>query len=115
MGDRCLEGGAEEFLLKPLRLSDLDKIEAYLLKSLHHSCTIIDKDHLINDGDDDDDNNNDANNDDVDNSNDDNNINESSSSNNNNNNNNFSKRKAISSEARESERRPKMKGVALVV
>ncbi|XVE55313.1 hypothetical protein DITRI_Ditri03aG0148800 [Diplodiscus trichospermus] len=34
----CPEG-AEEFMLKPLHLSDIDKIQAYLLKSLHHSST----------------------------------------------------------------------------
>ncbi|TYI82888.1 hypothetical protein E1A91_D05G252800v1 [Gossypium mustelinum] len=34
---RCLEGGAEEFMLKPLQLSDLHKIQAHLLKSLPHS------------------------------------------------------------------------------
>ncbi|KAM7259822.1 hypothetical protein ACFE04_015563 [Oxalis oulophora] len=28
----CLEGGAEEFLLKPVRLSDLKKLEPHLLK-----------------------------------------------------------------------------------
>ncbi|KAE8656326.1 Two-component response regulator ARR9 [Hibiscus syriacus] len=32
----CLEGGAEEFMLKPLQLSDLHKIQAHLLKSLPH-------------------------------------------------------------------------------
>ena len=32
---RCLEGGAEEFLLKPLQLSDLKK--PYFLKSLDNS------------------------------------------------------------------------------
>ncbi|KAK4276722.1 hypothetical protein QN277_014839 [Acacia crassicarpa] len=29
----CLEGGAEEFLLKPLKLSDLKKLQPYLVKS----------------------------------------------------------------------------------
>ncbi|XP_028757557.1 two-component response regulator ARR17 isoform X2 [Neltuma alba] len=29
----CLEGGAEEFLLKPLKLSDLEKLQPYLVKS----------------------------------------------------------------------------------
>lgn len=100
--DRCLEGGAEEFLLKPLQLSDLDKIQAYLVKSLDHSCTNMDKD-LIGDNNDNDDNSN-------------NNYSEDSNNDNgnsNNSNNNFSKRKAISSEA--TERRPKMKGVAVIV
>ncbi|XP_022772330.1 two-component response regulator ORR4-like isoform X2 [Durio zibethinus] len=58
----CLEGGAEEFLLKPLQLSDLDKIQTYLLKSLHHSCTNIDKTDLIDHVDEDINNNNDDNN-----------------------------------------------------
>ncbi|XP_054798849.1 two-component response regulator ORR9-like isoform X3 [Prosopis cineraria] len=31
----CLEGGAEEFLLKPLKLSDLKKLQPYLVKSLN--------------------------------------------------------------------------------
>ncbi|KAL8154339.1 hypothetical protein V2J09_012099 [Rumex salicifolius] len=31
--NRCLEEGAEEFLLKPVRLSDVDKIKPYLVKS----------------------------------------------------------------------------------
>ncbi|GLT49836.1 hypothetical protein SLA2020_233660 [Shorea laevis] len=35
----CLEGGAEEFMLKPLQLSDVKKIQSYLLKSMDHSCT----------------------------------------------------------------------------
>ncbi|XVF36933.1 hypothetical protein REPUB_Repub19eG0101700 [Reevesia pubescens] len=98
----CLEGGAEEFMLKPLQLSDLHKIQAYLLKSLHHSCTNIDNDLIYeaNDDDEDDDNNNNNDN--------------GNSNNNNNNNNNFSKRKAISSEATD-QRRPKMKGLATIV
>ncbi|PRQ30743.1 putative response regulator and transcription factor RR-A-type family [Rosa chinensis] len=34
----CLEEGAEAFLLKPPKLSDLRKlIQPYLIKSLHHS------------------------------------------------------------------------------
>ncbi|XP_022768166.1 two-component response regulator ORR9-like [Durio zibethinus] len=97
----CLEGGAEEFLLKPLQLSDLDKIQAYLLKSLRqNSCTNIHKDLIV----DDDDNTSNKNSDD----------NSNENGNSNNNNNNFSKRKAISSEATEI-RRPKMKGVAVGV
>ena len=31
---RCLEGGAEDFLLKPVQLSDLKKLQPHLLKSL---------------------------------------------------------------------------------
>ncbi|CAN6478379.1 unnamed protein product [Victoria cruziana] len=30
---RCLESGAEEFLLKPVRLSDMEKLHPHLLKS----------------------------------------------------------------------------------
>ncbi|KAI8531351.1 hypothetical protein RHMOL_Rhmol11G0129700 [Rhododendron molle] len=33
----CLEGGAEEFLLKPVQLSDLSKIHSHLSKPLVHS------------------------------------------------------------------------------
>ncbi|GLT69518.1 hypothetical protein SLA2020_416630 [Shorea laevis] len=33
----CLEEGAEEFLLKPLQLTDLNKLQPHLLKSLLHS------------------------------------------------------------------------------
>ncbi|XVE60313.1 hypothetical protein DITRI_Ditri05aG0118600 [Diplodiscus trichospermus] len=99
----CLEGGAEEFLLKPLQLSDLDKIQTYLLKSLHHSCTNIDKKELTTDDDD----NNNYNNGDNSNENNDN------GNSNNNSSNSISKRKAIPSEA--TERRPKMKGLAVVI
>lgn len=35
---RCLEGGAEEFLLKPLQLSDLEKLQPYFLKFPDNSC-----------------------------------------------------------------------------
>ncbi|XP_042519422.1 two-component response regulator ORR9-like [Macadamia integrifolia] len=34
----CLEGGAEEFLLKPVQLSDLEKLQPHLLKSLTCKC-----------------------------------------------------------------------------
>lgn len=34
MMSRCLEGGAEDFLLKPVQLSDLEKLQPHLLKSL---------------------------------------------------------------------------------
>ncbi|KAK7275628.1 hypothetical protein RIF29_16748 [Crotalaria pallida] len=33
----CLEGGAEEFLLKPLQLSDLKKLQPYFMKSFDDS------------------------------------------------------------------------------
>ncbi|KAH1057474.1 hypothetical protein J1N35_035539 [Gossypium stocksii] len=103
---RCLEGGAEEFMLKPLQLSDLEKIQAYLLKSLHLSCTNMDKDDDDNNADDNSDNNNDkvVNND----------SNIDKGNNSMNMNNNFSKRKALSSEDTES-RRPKIKGLAVVI
>ncbi|KAK4274003.1 hypothetical protein QN277_017297 [Acacia crassicarpa] len=34
----CLEGGAEEFLLKPLQLSDLEKLQPYFPKFPDNSC-----------------------------------------------------------------------------
>ncbi|XP_019415488.1 PREDICTED: two-component response regulator ORR9-like [Lupinus angustifolius] len=34
----CLEEGAEEFLLKPLQLSDLKKLQPYFMKSHNNSC-----------------------------------------------------------------------------
>ncbi|CAL2235120.1 unnamed protein product [Prunus armeniaca] len=104
----CLEGGAEEFLLKPLQLSDLKKLQPYLLKSLEHHSR-------------DDDNNNVVLNevggvDPVDQ------IKSTTSENivkgnNSNNNNNviISKRKAVVAAQTISERRPKMEGLALVV
>ncbi|KAF9682631.1 hypothetical protein SADUNF_Sadunf05G0129000 [Salix dunnii] len=39
----CLDEGAEEFLLKPLQLSDVEKLQHHLLNSLEHSCERIDK------------------------------------------------------------------------
>lgn len=83
---RCLEEGAEEFLLKPVRLSDLEKLQPHLLKSLNRSCG--------NNEDSDNDNKNE--------------ISNCKSTNNG----AFSKRKALSAEA--PERRPKMKEVAVV-
>ncbi|BFG19056.1 hypothetical protein CerSpe_053300 [Prunus speciosa] len=103
----CLEGGAEEFLLKPLQLSDLKKLQPYLLKSLeHHSCN------------DNDNNNNVVVNevggvDPVDQ------IKSTSCENtvkgNNNSNVIISKRKAVVAAQTISERMPKMEGLALVV
>jgi len=95
-----LEGGAEEFLLKPLQLSDLDKLQSYFLKSLENSCekesakSCIDSENenvIIN-------------------------ISNNSNhiSNNNNNNNSISKRKAISAESHQERSRPKMKELAVV-
>ncbi|EEF48328.1 Two-component response regulator ARR9, putative [Ricinus communis] len=76
----CLEGGAEEFLLKPVQLSDVEKLQTHLLKSLDHSCKEVD--------------------------------NNGSSNSNKNSSNSISKRKAMSPEP--PERRPKMKGLAVV-
>ncbi|XP_062158127.1 two-component response regulator ORR9-like isoform X2 [Alnus glutinosa] len=50
---KCLEEGAEEFLLKPLQLTDVNKLQPHLLKSLVHSnkdissCTDNDNDNII--------------------------------------------------------------------
>ncbi|KAL9449788.1 hypothetical protein AB3S75_011671 [Citrus x aurantiifolia] len=82
----CLEEGAEEFLLKPVQLSDLEKLQPRLLKSPNRSC---------------------GNNEDSDNDNKNETSNCKSSTNS-----AFSKRKALSAEA--PERRPKMKEVAVV-
>lgn len=35
---RCLEGGAEEFLLKPVKLSDLRKLHSQLINSTNTPC-----------------------------------------------------------------------------
>ncbi|EXB60096.1 Two-component response regulator [Morus notabilis] len=101
---KCLEGGAEEFLLKPLQLSDLKNLEHYLLKPLHHSCqsNIISDIAAEDDGVDSSDDN--INNDIID--------SKSSSSSSNNNNSIINKRKAVSPEP--SERRPRAKGLAVV-
>ncbi|PSS31808.1 Two-component response regulator like [Actinidia chinensis var. chinensis] len=85
--DMCLEGGAEEFLLKPVQLSDLRKIQSHLSKPLSYSYEDLDMNVVEND-ENNDDNSNDKNN------------------------NNVNKRKAISPEC--SERRPKMKELAVV-
>ncbi|CAK9145424.1 unnamed protein product [Ilex paraguariensis] len=81
----CLEGGAEVFLLKPVKLSDLRKLQSHLMNS------IID-DSFVDDN---------CSNKNIDNDN-----------NNDKNNNNTNKRKAISPEC--SERRPKLKEVAVL-
>ncbi|XP_008219624.1 PREDICTED: two-component response regulator ORR9-like [Prunus mume] len=103
----CLEGGAEEFLLKPLQLSDLKKLQPYLLKSLeHHSRDDDDNNVVLNEV---------SGVDHVDQ------IKSTTSENivkgNNSNNNNviISKRKAVVAAQTISERRPKMEGLALVV
>lgn len=43
----CLEGGAEDFLLKPVRLSDLKKLEPHLLKTTSHSCKNVQNDSPV--------------------------------------------------------------------
>ncbi|KAI4307262.1 hypothetical protein L6164_030465 [Bauhinia variegata] len=90
----CLEGGAEEFLLKPLKLSDLKKLQPHLLKTLNHSSS--EQQPPAN-------NftacNNDANVDDNSNP---------------NNNNSFSKRKAVSPEPSDQRSRSKMKGMEVL-
>ncbi|KAI5355271.1 PREDICTED: two-component response regulator [Prunus dulcis] len=102
----CLEGGAEEFLLKPLQLSDLKKLQPYLLKSLeHHSCNDNNNNVVVNEV---------GGVDPVDQ------IKSTTCENTvkgNNNNNNviISKRKAVVAAQTISERRPKMEGLALVV
>ncbi|KAL0323332.1 UNVERIFIED_CONTAM: Two-component response regulator ORR4 [Sesamum angustifolium] len=40
----CLEGGAEEFLLKPVKLSDLRKLHSHLLNTVGHACDDDDDD-----------------------------------------------------------------------
>ncbi|XP_011027510.1 PREDICTED: two-component response regulator ARR17-like [Populus euphratica] len=85
----CLEEGAEEFLLKPLQLSDVEKLQTHLLKSLHkYSSKRIDDNSFNTDSS---------------------NITVSNKSNSNN---IVSKRKALSPEIED--RRPKMKGLAVV-
>ncbi|KAL2339760.1 hypothetical protein Fmac_007700 [Flemingia macrophylla] len=84
----CLEEGAEEFLLKPLQLSDLDKLQPYFVKSLDNTCE------------------NEPANSSIDSDNDDNVIII--------NNNSISKRKAISPEPHHERSRPKMKELAVV-
>ena len=82
--------------MKPLQLSDLDKLQPYFLKSLDNSCEKESANSSI-----------DSNNDNV--------INNNSNNSNNNNNNNISKRKAMSPEPHQEERsRPKMKELAVV-
>ena len=93
-----LRRGAEEFLLKPLQLSDLDKLHPYFLKSVDNSCEKESANSSI-----DSDNDNVINN------------NSNNSNSNNNNNNSISKRKAMSPEPHREERsRPKMKELAVV-
>ncbi|KAI3460571.1 hypothetical protein Pfo_017234 [Paulownia fortunei] len=46
----CLEGGAEEFLLKPVKLSDLRKLHSNLLNTINHPCheTTLDDSSICN-------------------------------------------------------------------
>ncbi|KAF8023656.1 hypothetical protein BT93_F0987 [Corymbia citriodora subsp. variegata] len=93
----CLEGGADEFLLKPVQLSDLEKLQPYILKSLNSPCEDI-KGDSIDDNEDEmikmsnhkDDDTNKCNS----------------------NTNNVAKRKAMPAEP--TDRRPKIKGLAVV-
>ncbi|KAF5735502.1 putative A-type response regulator 3 [Tripterygium wilfordii] len=82
----CLEGGAEEFLLKPVELSDLEKLQPHLLKSLDNACKSTDT-FGQNEND--------------------------NSSNKSSNQSNFSKRKAVVS-PQITDRRPKVQGLAFV-
>lgn len=36
--DRCLEEGAEEFFLKPVRLSDVNKLKPHMMKTKNKDC-----------------------------------------------------------------------------
>uniref|UniRef100_A0A7N0UUM2 Response regulatory domain-containing protein n=1 Tax=Kalanchoe fedtschenkoi TaxID=63787 RepID=A0A7N0UUM2_KALFE len=38
--DMCLNEGAEDFILKPLQLSDMEKLQPHILKSLTHHASI---------------------------------------------------------------------------
>ncbi|KAI6690922.1 hypothetical protein NL676_027750 [Syzygium grande] len=93
----CLEGGADEFLLKPVQLSDLEKLQPYILKSLTNPCEDIKGDSIDHSEDEEikksghkDDNTNKCNA----------------------NTNNVAKRKAMSAEPTDT--RPKIKGLAVV-
>ncbi|XP_004290880.1 PREDICTED: two-component response regulator ARR8-like [Fragaria vesca subsp. vesca] len=99
----CLEEGAEEFLLKPLQISDLKKLQPYLLKTLDQpSCNSSTDSSNEDIGDDDDDHNGQSNISEE--------INKGSMMNNTNAS-SISKRKAVSTET--SERIPKMKGLVV--
>lgn len=91
MIDRCLEEGAEEFLLKPLQISDLQKLQPYFLRSLDNSSDEHECSNSIS--------TDSSDNEDV--------IN-------NDNSNGISKRKAMSPEPPERSK-PKMKGLTVVV
>lgn len=93
---RCLEEGAEEFLIKPLQLSDLQKLQPYFVKSVENSCDEQESANSSTDSDNDD-------------------LMSISMNNNDNstNSNSISKRKAMSTEPPERSR-PKMKGLAVV-
>ncbi|XXG87199.1 hypothetical protein AAC387_Pa11g1945 [Persea americana] len=93
--NRCLEGGAEEFLLKPVQLSDMKKLHPHLLKSLNCSSSTATN------------NNNNSNNNSNRNNEDNNNSGKSISNSSSNN----SKRKAMSPPP---ERRTKFRGLTLL-
>ncbi|CAL0315486.1 unnamed protein product [Lupinus luteus] len=44
----CLEEGAEEFLLKPLQLSDLKRLQPYFMKSFDNTSIASNNDNIIN-------------------------------------------------------------------
>ncbi|KAL4271077.1 hypothetical protein AHAS_AhasUnG0026500 [Arachis hypogaea] len=98
----CLEGGAEEFLLKPLQSEDLKKLQPYFLKPLDNNSS--EEGESANSSiDSDNENNLISNNNNINNNN-----------NNNNNNNSISKRKAMSPDEPPERSRPKMKGLEVV-
>lgn len=95
----CLEEGAEEFLMKPLQLSDLQKLQPYFVKSLENSSDeqeSANSSTTTTDSDDDND------------------LIDSNNNSNDDNSNSISKRKAMSPEPPERSM-PKMKGLAVVV
>lgn len=93
----CLEGGADEFLLKPVQLSDLEKLQPYILKSLNNPCEDIKGDGIDDSEDDEIETRN---------------YGEDNTNKCNSNTNNVAKRKAMSAEP--TDRRPKIKGLAVV-
>ncbi|XP_057727807.1 two-component response regulator ORR9-like [Arachis stenosperma] len=94
----CLEGGAEEFLLKPLQSEDLKKLQPYFLKPLDNNSS--EEGESTNSS--------------IDSDNENNLISNNNNINNNNNNNSISKRKAMSPDEPPERSRPKMKGLEVV-
>ncbi|XP_022990752.1 two-component response regulator ARR17-like isoform X2 [Cucurbita maxima] len=100
----CLEEGAEEFLLKPLQLSDVKKLEPHLQRSLSRSSAEVKEEETVEIRNEIGITNSDA----IDNEN-----STKEENNKNDNNNTFSKRKAANPEP--SERRPKLKELQAAV